>query len=249
MRRSEFEGWDVYAVASARPSSKRVIAIHGGAYVAQPTLLHWFDYAALARDTGATVIVPLYPLAPAGTADTVVPLMADFIAEQVASHGAGNVSLYGDSAGGGLALAAAQEFVRRNDPRPAHVVLVSPWLDVTLTNPAIASVRDPVLNVTRLKRDGLLWAGGSDPTDPRVSPLYGSLSGLPPAAVYAGSLDVLSPDVLVLQEKALATAGAKFTFILRKGEIHNWAMGGLPLLPEAVEVRPDIYRQLGLKTE
>ena len=88
------------------------------------------------------------------------------------------------------------------------------------------------------------WAGDLDLTDPLVSPLFGSLAGLPPTAVYAGSLEIVAPDVLVLQDKALATPGADFTFILRKGEIHDWAI--LTILPETVAVLPYIYRQLGL---
>ena len=90
------------------------------------------------------------------------------------------------------------------------------------------------------------WAGDLDLTDPLVSPLYGSLAGLPPIAVYFGNVDVLSPDVLVLQDKHLAP-GSDFTFILRNGELHGWP--GLFWLPEAQAVLPDIYRQLGLDAE
>ena len=53
-----------------------------------------------------------------------------------------------------------------------------------------------------------LWAGDLDLTDPLVSPLYGLLAGLPPTAVYFGNLNVLSPDVLVLQDNVLATPDA-----------------------------------------
>ena len=77
--------------------------------------------------------------------------------------------------------------------------------------------------------------------------LYGSLAGLPPTAIYSGNLDLLSPDVLVLQDKALATPGSDFTFILRNGELHGWA--GVFWLPEARAAKPDIYRQLGIGSE
>ena len=93
-------------------------------------------------------------------------------------------------------------------------------------------------------KSGALWADGLDLTDPLVSPLFGSLAGLPPTAVYAGSNDVVAPDVLLLQDKALATPGADFTFVLRKGEPHDWAV--LTILPETQAVLPDIYRQLGI---
>ena len=63
-------------------------------------------------------------------------------------------------------------------------------------------------------------------------------------AVYFGNLDLYSPDAFVLEDKALATPGADFTFILRNGELHDWLV--VPFLPEAIAARADIYQQLGL---
>ena len=112
--------------------------------------------------------------------------------------------------------------MRRGDPAPSHMVLVSPVLDLTFSNSAMQSIDDPILTATTLRKIQQ-WAGDLDLNDPLVSPLYGSMAGLPPTAVYSGNVDLLSPDVLVLQDKALATPGADFTFILRKGELHGVA--------------------------
>jgi len=101
------------------------------------------DHLALpwARETGATVIVPIYPLVPqGGTAGTVVPTVMDLISSQIDQHGAKNVSVYGDSLGGTIGLAAVQELVRRGEPVPSHMVLISPALDLTFSNPAIQFV-------------------------------------------------------------------------------------------------------------
>jgi triacylglycerol lipase len=250
VQRSEFEGMPVWALQSPESTSdETVVAIHGGAFVAHVGIFNWLNYAAMARDTGATVIVPIYPLVPqGGTAGTVVPAMADLISSQIDQRGAENVSVYGDSAGGYLALAAVQELVRRGDPVPSHMVLISPPLDLTLSNPAIQFVDDPLFSglLPTLHNIVQQWAGDLDLTDPLVSPLYGSLAGLPPTAVYFGSLEIFAPDGLVLQDKALATPGADFTFILRKGELHDWAT--VPILPETLAVLPDIYQQLGIAT-
>ncbi|MDT5281216.1 MAG: triacylglycerol lipase [Mycobacterium sp.] len=244
VQRSEFDGMPVYTISSPNPSGKYVVALHGGGYVVQANVvLEWPDYARMVRDTGATVVVPIYPLVPEGTAGTVVPVMADLISAQIDQHGAENVSVYGVSAGGNLALTSVQELVRRGDPVPSHMVLLSPGLDASLSNPAIPSIDDPLVSASLLSK-GQQWAGDLDLTDPLVSPLYGSLAGLPPTAVYAGSVDVVAPDVLLLQDKALATPGADFTFVLREGELHAWA--ALWFLPEAQAVRPDIYQQLGI---
>jgi triacylglycerol lipase len=129
------------------------------------------------------------------------------------------------------------------------MVLISPAPDLTLGNPAIQFVDDPVLSrwLPTLHTNAQLWAGDLDLTDPLVSPLFGSLAGLPPTAVYFGNLDILAPDGLILQDNALATPGADFTFILRKGEIHIWAVN--TILPETQAVLPDIYQQLGISSE
>ncbi len=134
VQRSEFEGMPVWTLQSPGSTSEEtVVAIHGSAFILQPSIFHWFNYAAMASNTGATVIVPIYPLVPqGGTAGTVVPAMADLISSQIDQHGAENVSVYGDSLGGTIALAAVQELVRRGDPVPSHMVLISPALDLTL---------------------------------------------------------------------------------------------------------------------
>ena len=260
---SECQGWRVWTLAPPKPTDKVVVALHGGSFISTASLFHWWTYSDMARATGATVVVPLYPLANAqgtgGTAKTVIPTTADFIAATVEQHGANNVSVLGDSAGGSIALAAAQELVRRcNGDReclaatlPGRMVLLSPALDASMTNPDIADVDDPLLSPASSKRNGQWWARGLEsPADPDgtkhplASPLYGSLADLPPTAVYAGSLDIRTPDVLVLQEKASATPGADFTFELRRGQIHDWTIFGF--LPDAHAERPKIYRDLGL---
>lgn len=245
VQQTEFDGWQVWVLQPASPSGKYIVGLHGGGFNLQPTILHWYDYASIVRNTGATVIVPIYPLAQeGGTAATVVPQTADLISSLIDEHGADAVSVYGDSAGANIALAAAQELVRRGDPTPARMVLISPVVDLSMSNPAISLIDDPVLGGgDGANASGLLWSGG-DLTDPLASPLFGSLEGLPPTWVYTGSLELLAPDVLRLQDKAIA-AGADFTFILRKGEIHDWAGPGsiIPFTAGAA-VRPQIYRQL-----
>lgn len=263
---SEYEGWRVWTLAPPQPTEKVVVAMHGGSFISTASLVHWWTYADIARDTGATVVVPLYPLANAqgtgGTAKTVVPTVADFIAAQVATHGRENVSVLGDSAGGSIALAAAQELVRRCDgdqaclaaTLPGRLVLLSPALDASMSNPAITDVDDPLLSPASSKRNGQWWARGLETPDdpdgtknPLASPIFGSLAGLPATTVYAGSLDLRTPDVLVLQQKANATPGADFTFELRRGQIHDWTI--FPFLPDAHAERPKIYADLGLVTE
>ncbi|RDH78400.1 alpha/beta hydrolase [Mycolicibacterium moriokaense] len=239
-RAGEFEGIPTVTIRPNRSGTGNVIvAVPGGAYVVRPTVMHWLLYAMMARRTGATVVVPVYPLATdGGSAGSVVPSIADLIA----SHSDSRVGVYGDSAGGGLVLAAVQRLVADGRPVPTSLVLVSPFLDVTMSNPAIASVDDPVLDPASLRKSGLMWAGALDPKDPLVSPLYGSLAGLPPTRVFSGSRDVLYPDVVLLRQRA-EKQSAPMDFDLRDGLVHNWAM--LPVTKEGRAVLPDILRVVG----
>ena len=103
------------------------------------------------------------------------------------------------------------------------MVLLSPWLDVGFTNPAIGLVHDPLLPIAPGQQIGKEWAGNLSETDFMVSPLYGSLKDLPPTYVYSGSLDSLAPDTLVLQQDAVAQH-APFSFVLASGEMHDWIL-------------------------
>jgi triacylglycerol lipase len=92
---------------------------------------------------------------------------------------------------------------------------------------------------TAFQQIGKQWAGNLPMTDPMVSPLDGSLKGLPPTYVYAGSMDPVAPDVLLLQQQAVAQ-GAPISFVLANGEMHDW----LFLSPD-VHYWPQVHQELG----
>ncbi|GJO22050.1 PPE family protein [Mycobacterium marinum] len=221
---STYGGMSVVQITPAQPTGDYVVAIHGGAFIFPPSFLHWINYSVMAHQTGATVQVPIYPLLQeGGTAGTVVPAMAGLISNQIMQYGAANVSVIGDSAGGNLALSAVEYMASQGSQVPSSMVLLSPWLDLGMTNPNIAFVQDPLLPFGPAQQIGKAWAGNLAVTDPMVSPLYGSLSGLPPTYVYAGSQEILALDVLVLQQEA-AAIGAPFNFVLAHGQIHDWVL-------------------------
>ncbi len=90
-------------------------------------------------------------------------------------------------------------------------------------------VDDPLLGNPHDGHDNNLmsWVGDLDPTDPVVSPIFGSLGGLPPTTVYSSSHDLLTQQALRLRDKATA-AGADFAFVLRKGQFHDWTIFAPP---------------------
>lgn len=240
----------MWTISPRRQSRKVVIALHGGAYSAQASIFHWWTYCAVARDTGATVLAPLYPLThEGGTAAAVVPPITGLIAVAVDEHGAENVSVLGDSAGAGLVLAALQQLVADGTPTPCRAVLIAPWLDVTVNDPRSAAIEsdDVLLDIANLRRSGVIWAGDLKTTDALVSPLFGSLDGLPHTTVFSGSLDLLTPDSVRLRERAISEGRENFSFVFAQGRIHAWPL--FPVLSESDRTRPAIYAALQVLPE
>ncbi|WP_100498607.1 alpha/beta hydrolase fold domain-containing protein [Geodermatophilus chilensis] len=221
-------GWPVYRVLPRRHTAPRAaVYVHGGAWVNQIHPLHWRLIAGLAARSGAAITVPIYPLAPVGTAATVVPPIADVIGALVDRYGAGQVAAFGDSAGGQIALSAALLLRDRGVPPLHRTVLVSPALDLTLANPEIDLVepQDPWLARPGTRAAIELWRGDLPLKDPLVSPLFGDLAGLGPLTVFSGTLDITSPDTRLLVSRARA-AGVQVDHHEEAGLIHVH-----PLLP------------------
>jgi acetyl esterase/lipase len=199
------DGWPVY---EARPSGSvpdvSIVYLHGGGYVSEITSWHWWLVAQLAREVPARIVVPIYPLAPRSTAGDVVARAASLIAEEVTAGTAGPTLVMGDSAGAGLAVAASCALRQRGLAQPSRLVLISPFLDVTMTDERGAAVasKDKMLRRPGLREAGRLYAGSLATDDPRVSPVYGDLRGLAPITVFTGTHDVLDCDSRRLAELA-----------------------------------------------
>jgi triacylglycerol lipase len=232
----------VIQIALAHPDGNYVVAIHGGAGILPPLLFHWIDYTMLAYQTGATIEVPIYPLvSQGGTAPVVIPQTAGFIESLITAHGAPHVSVLGDSAGGNIALASTEFLITHNEAVPASLVLLSPVVDASLTNPAIGSITGSWLPPTSvLQQIDKQWAAGLPLNNYEVSPLYGPLKGLPPTYIYAGSQDIAAPDLAILQQQAVAQ-GAPISFALATGETHDW----ITVTPDGLQYWPQIRQELG----
>lgn len=178
-----------------------VLYLHGGGYVNEMAVQHWQLVSRMA-DAGLRVEVPLYGLAPQHHFAQAYAMLNVLYAELL-EHPDTQVLLAGDSAGGGLALGFAQSLAAQGLPSPRGLTLLSPWLDISCTNPAIDALEplDPWLAKPGAILAGQLWARGTDLLDPRLSPLHGPLHALPPMDVYIGTHDILYPDVLLLQQR------------------------------------------------
>jgi epsilon-lactone hydrolase len=220
---------------------RTIVYYHGGGYAIGSVTSHRGLCSNLARATRARVLSVGYRLAP----EHPFPAAVDDAVEAyryVLSGGAdpGLVALGGDSAGGGLALAALIEIREGGDPLPAAGICLSPWVDMTLSNSSIVEVaaQDPMLSqkVLALFRDA--YMAGGDLHAPTASPLFADLSGLPPLFVQAGRAEVLIGEIEDFVGRATA-AGVDVTFEAWDDMIHVWQTFA-DILPEGRQAIADI---------
>ena len=192
---------------SAEPA-RTILYFHGGAYVRNFTKYHWELIAAIATATASRVIAPDYPLAPDYQSDEMYSYLADLQPYLETLENSGPITIMGDSAGGGLALAYSQWLAVRQCQVINQIILLSPWLDLSMSNPAIYGVtqRDKMLSVRGLLMAGSSYANELPLQDYRVSPLFGDYGNLPPISLFIGTNDLFWPDCVKLRDLCLKKA-------------------------------------------
>ncbi|MFE1165958.1 alpha/beta hydrolase [Nocardiopsis sp. NPDC058789] len=239
--RREVGGFRVYTVRprAVTEPGRAVLYLHGGTYVSEIAAWHWVLVSRMA-DAGCRVEVPIYGLAPDHTYREAFPFVTAVYRELLEDASPSRTLIAGDSAGGGLALALTQTLAGEELPPPARLVLISPWTDLTMSNPEIAEVEDadPWLAPVGLLEAAGEWAGGDDLAEPRLSPLYGPVAGLPPMDLYIGTRDLLLPDTRRLHERVTEAGGVAELFV-EEGAFH---IHPLVPVPEGGDARERIMR-------
>jgi epsilon-lactone hydrolase len=201
-----------------------LLFLHGGGYNSGSCKTHRALAAHLARAARTRVLLIDYRLAPehpcpAAIEDAVSTyhwLLQHGITPQQIVFG-------GDSAGGGLALAALIAIRDSGSISPAAAVLLSPWLDLALRGESMHTRAqiDPLTSYNDLRHAAMLYLGGLAPDDPRASPLYADLHKLPPLLIHAGDHEVLHSDATRLAEQAQA-AGVPVQLAIWDSMWHVW---------------------------
>lgn len=242
----DFRSHAVWTIATKQNSTrKQIIYLHGGGFVNSFAPQHWNFMCRLIDALGCTVIAPNYPHAPEYYVHDVFDFLLPLYDEVASTAGSANLTLMGDSSGGGIALALAQLFREKGRPQPAHVILLSPWLDASLSHPDVPRFNkiDPFLDMEGLKYAGALYARDVDLTHYLVSPVFGSLKHLAPVSLFVGTRDILFPDCRKLRDLA-TREGVKLNYHEYEAMLHDWM---LISLPESKQVLKEIVAILGTK--
>jgi acetyl esterase/lipase len=216
-----------------------VVYLHGGSYTGEILFWHWRLVRYLTLAAPADVTVPIYPLAPWTTASATVPGVTGLLHRLLADPRP--VVVMGDSAGAGLAVAAAQQLRDEHGVRPARLVLISPWLDVTGDDPAEAVIepRDRMLALPGGREHGRFYAGDLDLRHPWVSPLFGDVAGLAPIDVFTGTHDMINPQAHRLVA-ACRAGGTPVRLHEEPGMQHDYPL--LPLVRQGRRARAELAR-------
>lgn len=206
-----------------------LVYVHGGGYVVGGIVETEAETRRLAASIPANVVSLTYRLAPEhpwpAPVDDVEDLVRAVASGDVAGVAPAPLALAGVSAGAGLAAAAARRLAERGEARSISLlVLLSPWLDMTLTTPAsrifgrgFQLEREPLMEFCN---HYVPAAVGFD--HPELSPaLHPVPAGFPATVLFAAECDPLADDAALFARR-LSEAGIAHRLRHVPGMLHGF---------------------------
>jgi epsilon-lactone hydrolase len=236
----EFERVDIdgvpgeWSIAPDSDASHVLLYFHGGGYCSGSILSHRRLVTEAGRAAKVRTLAIDYRLAP----EHPFPAAFDdaFSAWRflrTSGIAAGHIAVGGDSAGGGLTLALINRLRDAGEQVPGCAWLISPWTDLTLSGSTLVTkdAVDPIIHKAYLAElaDAYL-PPDMDKRDPRVSPLFANLGGLPPTLIQVGACETLLEDSTRLA-RAAGAANIAVTLQVWPDMIHAFPMWNAHLEP------------------
>ena len=224
--------------AASKETNRVILQLHGGGYVLGMSDAHrLLALRQAVRTRAAEVYAVDYRLAPTHVYPAALEDAAA-VYQGLLSRGVKpwNIILVGDSAGGNLALELALHLREQKIPLPSVIALASPWATLEHaenTSRTAKAAEDMVLGIGTPLYDAVktpAYAGTLDRKDPRLSPVYADLTGLPPLLIQTGGNELFLTENQKLAEKAAAD-GVPVMLSIYPGMPHDFAL----LLPEMEE--------------
>ena len=233
---TEFEGKPVrgeWVYAPGTDTGRVIFYSHGGGYFwgGPPP---YRDLAhRLSKTTGARVFLLDYSLTPGATCPTPIDEAVTAYSWVRNELPDATIVAAGDSAGGGLTAALMLALKERGIGLPVSYALISPWLDLTASGESMATnnATEVMLDPDAIKIAAKMYADDLPLDDPRCSPLFGDLKGLPPGLVQVSDTEILLDDSTRYSARAEA-AGSDVTLKIWSNMHHVWHMSAA-VVPES----------------
>ena len=211
---------------SLEPNLPVLVYLHGGGWVTFNVDSHDSFCRYLAVHGQCIVVAVDYRLAPEHAYPAAVDdAYSAYMALLDKGYQAQQIVLAGDSGGCAHILNLALRLQKKGQVLPAGLVMISPFVDLSLTMPSVKRHKrlDPMVTAHALQRGADAYRGKIAANDQRVSPLFADLTGLPPLLIQVGEQEILLDDALALERKA-KSAGVEVSCEVYDGMWHNFQM-------------------------
>jgi monoterpene epsilon-lactone hydrolase len=233
---------DVFYIKSEKRknNSKIILYFHGGAFISGITRPHWYLVEKLSSFLGYNIILPDYPLAPETNYIDTTNFALELYKDLLKNSDPSQIQIIGDSAGGNLTVTLALMLGKNKISQPERIILLSPWLDLSLCNHEIKNLEkyDIMLSIKKLRTASKLYSNNTDIKNPLISPIYGDLKTLPETHLFISNHDLLFADSKKFRDLVKAS-GVKIDFYEYDKMMHVWML--FPI-PEGLEVVKQINK-------
>lgn len=200
--------------------------VHGGAFMYQPVFFHWRFLHSLALRTHLPIVMPIYPKVPHHNCEFAIKTLLEFYLHLIEERNPKKIYFAGDSAGGCIALALAEELKIRSSKTPEKIILLSPCLDLSYSQEEMMmryQDSDPMILMQRLQVITGRWADNLPLNHPWVSPVFGCLEGIGEITLFVGTNEILIADARMLK-KRLEDNNIRFNYHEVHDMFHTFAM-------------------------
>jgi acetyl esterase/lipase len=186
-------------------SDAAILYLHGGGYVIGSLDSHRHLVAEAGRQAGCWALALDYRLAPEhpfpAAVDDAVAGYRHLLGRGIRP---GRIAIAGDSAGGGLVVAAMVAIRDAGLEQPGCGWCISPWVDMEAVGDSMTdrAESDPTVQRAGILDMARLYLNGADPRSPLAAPLYADLKGLAPLLIQVGACETLLDDAIRLARVA-----------------------------------------------
>jgi acetyl esterase/lipase len=216
-----------FSIAAGSDPSRVLLFFHGGGYCSGSIVSHRRMVTEAGRAGGVRTLAVRFRLAPEhpfpAAYDDALTAWRWLRKQGIAAN---QIVVGGDSAGGGLTLALVMRLRDAGEQLPACLWLASPWTDLTMSGATLETkdAVDPLIHKGYLGELADAYVPANmDRTDPRISPLFADLHGIPPMLIQVGSAETLLDDSVRFAGVAGA-AGVAVTLEIWPDMIHAWPL-------------------------